>query len=178
MMKLRKCIAVMATMAVLSFAIVGCGSVNSATDSKGNGNNQSVSEDADNAADDVGDAVDDVAQGVGDAVEDVGDAAADLIDGSNGFDDYDKAHDYFLQEMGFNDQNASYEVRDEKRDIVTYNGTEEGYRFELYDTANGAEGVHKGTYYVDKKNGKIYQKQDGKDKVKEVVINHGNTDTK
>ena len=175
MMKLRKCIAVMATMAVLSFAIVGCGSVNSATDSKENGNNQSVSEDADNAADD---AVDDVAQGVGDAVEDVGDAAADLIDGSNGFDDYDKAHDYFLQEMGFNDQNASYEVRDEKRDIVTYNGTEEGYRFELYDTANGAEGVHKGTYYVDKKNGKIYQKQDGKDKVKEVVINHGNTDTK
>ena len=101
-----------------------------------------------------------------------------MIDGSNGFDNYDDAHDYFLQQMGNNDSAAKYEVRNESRDVTSYDDQNEGYQFELYDTANNAEGDRKGLYYVDKKNGKIYQRDEKSNKVNEVTMKNANTDNK
>ncbi len=184
MKNLRKLFLLMATLALLSFSLVGCGNVNSATSSKDSTEDTAKNDDADkdttdnmgddldNAADDVGDAAEDVGDAAGDLAEDAGNAVGDLIDGSKGFDNYSDAHDYFLQEMGRNDSSAKYEVRNKKEDLVSYDGENQGYRFDLYNTAENADGDHKGTYYVDSKNGKIYQKN-GKGKVKEVTIAAG-----
>lgn len=179
MMKFKKLVTLMATLAILCFAVVGCGNVNDATDAKDNDNkNNTVGEDANNASDDAANAVGDVADGAADVVDDVADGVADMIDGSNGFDNYDDAHDYFLQQMGNNDSAAKYEVRNESRDVTSYDDQNEGYQFELYDTANNAEGDRKGLYYVDKKNGKIYQRDEKSNKVNEVTIKNANTDNK
>ena len=174
MMKFKKLVTLMATLAILCFAVVGCGNVNDATDAK-NKDNNTVGEDADKAGNDAADAVDDVADGAANAVDDVADGVADMIDGSNGFDNYDDAHDYFLQQMGNNDTAAKYEVRNESRDITSYDDKNEGYQFELYDTANNAEGDRKGLYYVDKKTGKIYQRDEKNNAVNEVTMKNTNT---
>lgn len=177
MMKFKKLVTLMATLAILCFAVAGCGKVNDATDAKDK-NNNAVGEDADNAANDAADAVGDVADGAANAVDDVADGVADMIDGSNGFDNYDDAHDYFLQQMGNNDSGANYEVRNESRDVTSYDDKNEGYQFELYDTASNAEGERKGLYYVDKKNGKIYQRDEKNNAVNEVTMKNANTNNK
>jgi uncharacterized protein (DUF2147 family) len=157
--------------ALLTFGLVGCGGVNSATDA----NNQTDTDtngtdDTDSVGDDIGDAAEDVGDAVGDVAEGAGDAVADLIDGTDGFDNYDDAHDYLLQRLGMKDTNANYEVRDENRELVSYDDTNEGYQFEIYDTSQNTDGEHKGTYYVDSKTGKVYRRKADDDTLKEVDV--------
>lgn len=174
MKNLKKLLTLMTTLALLTFVLVGCGGVNSATDSK----NSTEAENDNNVADDVGDAAEDVGDAVGDAAEGAGDAVGDLIDGSNGFDNYDDAHDYLMQQMGMNDTKANYEVRNEKKDLVSYDNENQGYQFELYDTATNKDGERKGIYYVDSKTGKIYEKDEKNNNVTEVTINGTSNTTK
>ena len=179
---MKKLVTLVATLGLLTFAFTGCGGVNSVTDARDNSTEDSVVGDV---ADGVGDAVEDVADGVGDVAQDAGDAVgdvadgaadmvgdaadsvgnatSDLIDGTNGFDNYDDAHDYLIQQMGYYDNGATYEIRNENRELVKYDDSDkkrEGYEFELYDTAQSKAGKRLGTYYVDSKKGTIYQKDD------------------
>lgn len=142
---------------------------------------ESMKDDVENAADDVGDAAEDVAEGVGDAAKDVaegvGDAVKDTVDGAGeavddvadgvgdaidnlgggSFDSYDEAKKYLLDKLKKDNAGASYEVREETKDLTAYNSNDsgaEGYRFSVYET-DGGEKI--GIYYVDKDTGKIYR---------------------
>lgn len=178
----KKLVTLIATLGLFTFAFTGCGGVNSVTDAKDQTTEDSVVGDvadgigdaaedlgdaAGDMAEDAGDAIGDVADGaadmVGDAAEGVGNATSDLIDGTNGFNNYQDAHDYLIQQMGYYDNGAVYEIRNENRDLVKYDDNDskrEGYEFELYDTAQNKAGKKLGTYYVDSKKGTIYQKDD------------------
>lgn len=124
------------------------------------GNNANQSQNAgDNVADGVGDAVGDVANGVGNAVDDVADGVGDAVDnlGGGSFDSYDDAKDYLLGKLSEDNVNATYEIRNEKRDLVSYHSEDsgaQGYQFSVYET-DGNEKI--GIYYVDKETGKIYR---------------------
>lgn len=174
MKKIKKMMVLMAVFAVMAFALTGCGGVNNATDSATTTENNAgntTNDTSDNAGSAVGDAAQDVGDAVGDVAEGAGDAVSDLIDGSNGFDNYADAHDYFLQEMGRGNNGAKYEVRNEKKDLVSYDNNNKGYSFELYDTSSNSKGERVGQFYVDSKNGKIYQKNEKTNEIDEYKIN-------
>lgn len=173
MKQFKKLLTLMSTLALMTFVLAGCGGVNSTTDAQ----NNTEANNTNNVADDLGNAAEDVGDAVGDVAQDAGNAVGDLIDGSNGFDNYEDAHDYFMQQMGMNDTNANYEVRNAKKDLVSYDNENQGYQFELYDTANNKEGERKGIYYVDAKTGKIYLKDEANNKVTEVTINNATNTT-
>ena len=129
---------------VVCFAMTGCG--NNTGSTSGNNDNNAV----ENVADDAGNAVEDVADGVGDAVE-------DLV-GNGGFNNYNDAHDYFLDTMGAYHSDAKFELRDENQELNDYQEGSKGYHFSLYDTSKNAEGELFGEFYVDATSGKIYKK--------------------
>lgn len=172
---IKKLFTLMTTLAVMSVTLTGCGGVNKATDAKDNKtttenvttnndnmNENTVGEDLGNAVEDVGDAVGDVAEGAVDAVDDLLDA--------DGLNDYNEAHEYFLRKMGANNNKAKYELRNEKKELATFNDTNKGYTFELYDTANTAEGERIGKFYVEPKTGKIYHENEETNKIEEYTM--------
>lgn len=130
------------------------------------------------AANGVGNAVGDIANGVGDAVGDVangiGDAANDVVNGvengidnmANGFNTYDDASEYLIGKFENQDNTGKYEVRNKKMDLVSYTNGKQGYEFEIHNTMNGTDKTV-GTFYVDKDNGKIYQKDKKNNRVTE-----------
>ena len=172
---MKKLLVLTTTVALMSFAFTGCGGVNNATDA-GNetttemATTNSTSENDNNVGDDLGNAAEDVGNAVGDVAEGVGDAVGDVMEGFTGFNDYSEAHDYFLKQMGMANGSAQYEVRNEKKDITTYNNNRKGYTFELYDTANNTEGERVGEFYVDTETGRIYQKNEDTNKIEEYSI--------
>lgn len=147
MKKLHSYFYLMLTTVALSFALTGCG--NSANGSTSGNNDNNVLEDA---ADDVGTAVEDVADGIGNAVD-------DLV-GNGGFDNYNDAHDYFLDTMGSYHSDAKFELRDEDQELNDYQEGSKGYHFHLYDTSNNENGDYFGEFFVDATSGMIYQKGD------------------
>lgn len=114
----------------------------------GAGNNGSANNGADGILEGAADVVDDVADGVGDALDNIG---------GGSFDNYADAKEYLLNKLSRDNASANYEVRNEKKDLISYHSTDskaEGYHFDVYET-DGNEKI--GTYYVDKDSGKIYR---------------------
>jgi hypothetical protein len=132
--------------AALCLSLTACG--NNTGSTSGNNDNNAVED----AADDVGNAVEDVADGVGDAVD-------DLV-GNGGFDNYQDAHDYFLDAMGSYHADANFELRDEDQELTDYQEGSMGYHFHLYDTSNNEDGDLFGEFFVDANTGLIYQKDE------------------
>lgn len=141
MKKSVKYLRVLAAAWLFCFALTGCGNSDSASTSGNNDNN---------LADDVGNAADDVADGVGNAVD-------DLV-GNGGFDNYNDAHDYFMDTMGSYHSDAAFELRDEDKNLNNYQEGSKGYRFNLYDTSNDENGELFGEFYVDATSGTIYRR--------------------
>lgn len=111
------------------------------------------------AAEGAGNAIKDVGQGVGNAVDDVADGIGDAVNnlGGGSFDSYEDAREYLLGKLNGDNKAAHYELRNEKKDLVSYNGNDadaQGYEFSVYET-DGNEKI--GRYYVDKETGKIYR---------------------
>lgn len=139
----------------LCFALTGCGNNDKGSTSGNNDNNM-----VDDTANNIGDAAGDLVEGAGNAVEDVADGVGNAVDdlvGTNGFDNYDDAHKYFLETMGNYHSDAKFEVREEDRNLADYQEGSKGYRFKLYDTSKNAEGELFGEFYVDATTGMIYQ---------------------
>ncbi len=127
-------------------------------DGRGDGVVGDVADGVGNAVGDVangvGDAVGDVARGVGDAVGDVANGVGNAVNG--GFESYEDAHDYLLSQLGTQDNAGAYEVRNVKKEAVTYNNGQKGYRFEVHDTREGSD-TRLGVFYVDQETGKVYK---------------------
>lgn len=195
----KKFLALTMTAMMVSFAFVGCGdTMNDATngtnattdttdDYTGTDNNDVNDQNTNDgavggAAEGVGDAVGDVANGVGNAVGDVahgvGDAVGDVANGignavgdmtSGGFNSYEDAHDYLLGQLGTQDSNASYEVRNMNKQTVAYQNGQNGYQFEIHDTRDGND-TKVGTFYVDQATGKVYKGDENGKNVKEYTF--------
>lgn len=148
---------------VFCVALTGCG--NDAKGSTSGNNDKNAAEDL---ADDVGNAADDV-------VNDVGDAVDDLV-GNGGFDNYDDAHDYFLDTMGSYHADSKFELRDEDKELTDYQEGSKGYRFNLYDTSKNDDGDMFGEFYVDATSGAIYRKGDN-DSIEEYPGNKSGSTT-
>lgn len=149
MKKFEKFFPVLAAACVLCFALTGCGNSDNSSTSGNNDNNA-----VENAADDVGNAVEDVADGVGNAVN-------DLV-GNGGFNNYNDAHDYFMNTMTSYHSDANFELRDEDQNLNDYQEGSKGYHFKLYDTSSNENGEFFGEFYVDATSGRIYKKgEDG-----------------
>lgn len=132
---------ILAVACIFCFALTGCGNKDNASTSGNNDNN---------LADDASNTVDDVADGIGNAVD-------DLV-GNGGFNNYNDAHDYFMDTMGSYHADSSFELRDEDQNLNDYQEGSKGYRFNLYDTSSNQEGDLFGEFYVDATSGKIYRK--------------------
>lgn len=141
MKKSVKYLRVLTAACLFCFTLTGCGNNDNASTSGNNDNN---------LADDMENAVDDVADGVGNAVD-------DLV-GNGGFDNYNDAHDYFMDTMGSYHSDAAFELRDEDKNLNDYQEGSKGYRFNLYDTSKDKNGEHFGEFYVDATSGAIYRR--------------------
>lgn len=121
--------------------------VNNANNNTGN-NGSNADNGASGILEGAADVVDDVADGVGDALDNIG---------GGSFDNYEDAKEYLLNKLSRDNASANYEIRNEKKDLISYHSTDskaEGYHFDVYET-DGNEKI--GTYYVDKDSGKIYR---------------------
>ena len=169
----KKLVALTMTAMMVSFTFVGCGSsddngttempmdstTTNGTDNTTNGTTNDTTVEGDVGTSGRGDGViGDMANGVGDAVGDVangiGNAVGDVVNG--GFESYEDAHDYLLGQLGAQDNDASYEVRNVKKETVAYQDGHKGYEFEVHDTRNGSDKKF-GTFYVDEKDGRVYK---------------------
>ncbi len=148
MKRIRNYIYLALTMTAMAFALTACGNSTTNGSTSGNNDNNVVKD----AADDVGTAVKDVADGVGDAVE-------DLV-GNGGFDNYNDAHDYFLDTMKSYHSDSKFELRDEDKTLNDYQEGSKGYHFHLYDTGKNKNGDYFGEFFVDANDGTIYKKGD------------------
>lgn len=133
--------------------------VGASTENSTQTKDDNLGEGMENAADDIGDAAEDVIDDAGKAVDDVADGVGDAIDnlGGGSFDSYDAAKTYLLEKLKKDNAGANYEVREETKDLTSYNNNDsgaEGYQFSVYET-DGNEKI--GIYYVDKDTGKIYR---------------------
>lgn len=149
MKKGKKILAILAAVVIFTtFTFVGCNNTNNNTGTVTDAGTTTgdVMNDLENGASNVGDAVGDAARGVGDA-------ARGIVDG--GFGTYNDAHGYIMSRFSETDTNGRYEVRNENKDLVSYDTGKEGYRFELYNTANGEKRV--GEFYVDAADGTIHK---------------------
>ena len=156
----------------VSAMLTGCGS-STANSTSGNNNTDKndLSEKVSDASDDVADAAKDVAEGaadaVGDAASEIGDATDDLL-GDGGFDNYNDAHDYFLDTMSSYHSDAKFELRNEDKKLNDYQEGSKGYHFYLYDTSKNESGDRFGEFFVDATTGRIYLKSN--DKISEYPV--------
>ena len=70
---------------------------------------------------------------------------------------YEEARDYLLNKLKEDNKKASYEIREENKELISYNSNDsgaQGYQFSVYETDKNEK---IGIYYVDKENGKIYR---------------------
>lgn len=157
MKKSRKYLGIFTLGLAVCFSMTACGNSTTTGSTSGNNDNNVVED----VAEDAGDAVGDLAEGAGDAVGDVangvGNAVDDLV-GNGGFDNYNDAHDYFLDTMNSYHADANFEIRDEDRDLNDYQEGSKGYHFHLYDTSKNDDGDLFGEFFVDANSGQIYQK--------------------
>ncbi len=153
MKNIKKVFSLCLVLIMLSTCLAGCGTNNAGT--TGDNALNELGTDTKNAVNDAGD----VAKDVVDGVEDVAEGTGNLVTGK-GFNTYNDAHDYFLEQMGTGNNAAKYEVRNESQDLMEYQSGSKGYRFELYDTANDTNGTRVGEYYVDSATGLIYSKNE------------------
>lgn len=137
------------------FTLTGCGQ-NTANSTSGNNNT-----DKNDLSENVSDAARDVAGGAADATKEIadgiGDATNDLL-GKGGFDNYNDAHDYFLDTMGSYHADANFELRNEDKELNDYQEGSKGYHFYLYDTSKNENGEQFGEFFVDANSGRIYRK--------------------
>lgn len=148
--------------AFFAISLTGCGTKK--TDSTSGNNNtdkndlsEDISDAAENAADDVKDAGEDAVDATKDVAEGIGNATDDLL-GDGGFDNYNDAHDYFLDTMSSYHSDAKFELRDEDKELNDYQEGSKGYHFYLYDTSKNEKGDRFGEFFVDATSGRIYQK--------------------
>lgn len=153
MRKIKQFMFLSALCVAAAFTLTGCGN-NTAGSTSGNNNTDKndLSQDVSEAARDTADAAKDVAENIGDATD-------DLL-GSGGFDNYNDAHDYFLETMGAYHSDAEFELRDEDRELNDYQEGSKGYHFYLYDTSKNSSGERFGEFFVDATSGKIYERGD------------------
>ncbi len=143
----------------------GNGTDNTGTDTNNNNGgttNQNGNTTGDNSL------MQDAANGVGDAANAVGDTIKDV---ANGFNNYEDASAYFMKQMGGNNQNATYELRNENRNLMEYDTGKQGYRFQLHDTSTNKA---MGEYYVDATTGKIYTKDKKTNAMQEYSVTNQN----
>ena len=121
---------------------------NTDNNNTGNNNGKNSGNGGNNIVNDTEDAVDDVADGVGDAIDNLG---------GGSFDSYEESRDYLLNKLKEDNKKASYEIREENKELISYNSNDsgaQGYQFSVYETDKNEK---IGIYYVDKENGKIYR---------------------
>lgn len=165
MKKLKLFVCATCILAMGCFVLTACGDKNSTS-----GNNTQEQNGNDNAADGAngGNAMDDAGNAIGDAVDDIADGIGDAAnDITSGFENYGDAHDYFMKRMGEDNPKAQYELRNESEDLTTYDGSTQGYHFELYDTATNSDGERIGDFYLEPKSGKVYKKDSGSGNINE-----------
>lgn len=162
MRKFKNFLSLVTLSMAVCFSMTGCGN-NTTTGSTSGNNDNNVIEDV---ANDAGNAVEDVADGVGNAVN-------DLV-GNGGFNNYNDAHDYFLETMGAYHADANFEIRDEDRELNDYQEGSKGYHFKLYDTSKNDQGELFGEFYVDANSGMIYKKDENGNINEYPAVNNGN----
>lgn len=178
MKKLKLFACITCILAMGCFVLTACG--NNKSTSGNNTQEQTGDDNAGNGTDTgngVGDAIDDAGNAIGDAVDDVADGVGDAVnDITSGFTSYGDAHDYFMKRMGQDNPNAQYELRNESEDLTTYDGSTQGYHFELYDTATNSDGEKIGDFYLEPNSGKIYKKDSGSGKINEYQFANESND--
>ncbi len=170
MMSLKKLLCLSLVSISCCALLAGCGNDKTGSTS-GNNDNNVVSD----ATDDIGNAAEDLAEGAGNAIDEAADGIGNAVDdlvGTNGFDNYDDAYDYFLKTMESYHADAKFEIRDEDRELDDYHEGSKGYAFELYDTSKNEKGEFFGEFYVDADTGVIYQELEDD----RIVEYHGSTD--
>ncbi len=164
MKKLKHYLSLSLVCAFFAFTLTGCGG-GTANSTSGNNNtdkndlSDNVSNASRDVADGVGDAAEDVVDGAKDVAEGIGNATDDLL-GSGGFNNYNDAHDYFLDTMGSYHSDSKFELRNEDKELNDYQEGSKGYHFYLYDTSRNSSGEKFGEFFVDATSGRIYQKND------------------
>lgn len=76
--------------------------------------------------------------------------------GTGAFETYEDAKEYLMNKLEEDNENISYEFREETKNLISYdsqNPGAEGYQFHVYEAEGGKK---TGDYYVDKDSGKIY----------------------
>lgn len=76
--------------------------------------------------------------------------------GAGTFDTYEDAKNYLKDKLETDNQDISYEFREENEDLTSYDSANpgaEGYQFHVYEADGGQK---TGDYYVDKDTGKVY----------------------
>ena len=76
--------------------------------------------------------------------------------GAGTFDTYEDAKNYLKDKLETDQQDISYEFREENEKLTAYNSENpgaEGYEFHVYEADGGKK---TGDYYVDKDTGKVY----------------------
>lgn len=94
--------------------------------------------------------------GIGEDAEegDAGDIMNDL--GAGTFDTYEDAKEYLKSKLEADNEDISYEFREETENLTSYDSANpgaEGYQFHVYEADGGKK---TGDYYVDKDTGKVY----------------------
>lgn len=156
MKKFKHSITLVALACMLSFTFVGCG--NSDNNSTSGNNTSTENNEMGNAMDD---AANDVGNMVEDTVDDVVDGAENVVDdltGQNGFENYQDAHDYFLETMNSYHPESKFEIRNEDKELNDFQEGSRGYHFYLYDTSADENGKLFGEFFVDADSGMIYRK--------------------
>ena len=77
--------------------------------------------------------------------------------GAGTFDTYEDAKNYLMDKLTADNEDMSYEFREETQELTSYdsgNPGAEGYQFHVYESEGGKK---TGDYYVDKDTGKVYR---------------------
>lgn len=91
-----------------------------------------------------------------DNIEEDADGIMDNL-GAGTFDTYEDAKNYLMDKLTADNEDMSYEFREETQDLTSYdsgNPGAEGYQFHVYESEGGKK---RGDYYVDKDTGKVYR---------------------
>ena len=91
-----------------------------------------------------------------DNIEEDADGIMDNL-GAGTFDTYEDAKNYLMDKLTADNEDMSYEFREETQDLTSYdsgNPGAEGYQFHVYESEGGKK---TGDYYVDKDTGKVYR---------------------
>lgn len=135
-MKKQKTYVAMLLVALVILSLAGCGMKNS----------------KDNAETTTGWSV----ENPDNTIEEDADGIMDNL-GAGTFDTYEDAKNYLMDKLTADNEDMSYEFREETQDLTSYdsgNPGAEGYQFHVYESEGGKK---TGDYYVDKDTGKVYR---------------------